>query len=130
MTGGPPDPTAAPACAVCGNPRTGEVGPGRCAECLRFDRRDLRDIDPVLAKWLGWRVEVTRYGQRERFIVHRSTGWRPVLLAVKTRRSHGGYAIPPGTVTDITPLYNVCGLVYSRSAFAREPDYYISGTDR
>jgi hypothetical protein len=69
--------------------------------------RDMSEIDPELAKWLGWRVEVTRYGERERFIVGRSTGWRPILLAVKTRRSTGGEAVGKGECTDIRPLYKV-----------------------
>jgi hypothetical protein len=39
----------------------------------------------------GWRVEVTDDGGNKwRFIVGKSTGWRPCHLEVKTRRSKGG----------------------------------------
>lgn len=41
----------------------------------------------------GWRVEVvTDYGETRRFIVGRSTGWKPIHLEVSRRTSSGGYA--------------------------------------
>lgn len=46
-----------------------------------------------LTQYLGTRVEVEdRYGERRRFWVGRSTGWRPCFLEIKTRRSSGGSA--------------------------------------
>jgi hypothetical protein len=42
----------------------------------------------------GRRVEVVdQYGETRRFIVGRSTGWIPVHLEIKTRRSMGGSAV-------------------------------------
>lgn len=41
----------------------------------------------------GRRVEVIdMYGQTRRFIVGKSTGWLPIHLEIKTRRSYGGDA--------------------------------------
>ena len=55
--------------------------------------RDLSDLSPQLVGLEGYRVEVeTTYGERRRFIVGKSTGWRPCHLEVKTRRSYGGEA--------------------------------------
>lgn len=57
----------------------------------REDRRDYSALSPQLKGLEGWRVEVeTTYGEVRRFIVGRSTGWVPIHLEVKTRRSHGG----------------------------------------
>jgi hypothetical protein len=56
-------------------------------------RRDNSELSQQLIGKEGWRVEVvTRYGERRRFIVGRSTGWKPIHLEVKTRRSLGGMA--------------------------------------
>ena len=42
----------------------------------------------------GRRVEVVdQYGETRRFIVGKSTGWIPVHLEIKTRRSMGGSAV-------------------------------------
>ena len=53
--------------------------------------RDFSDLTPQLRGLEGWRVEVvTLYGETRRFIVGRSTGWRPIHLEVHNRRSTGG----------------------------------------
>lgn len=53
--------------------------------------RDYSGLTPQLIGLEGWRVEVTdTQGETRRFIVGRSTGWRPCHLEVKTRRSFGG----------------------------------------
>lgn len=53
--------------------------------------RDLSDLTPALVGLEGWRVEVLdNYGDTRRFYVSRSTGWRPIHIEVKTRRSFGG----------------------------------------
>ena len=53
--------------------------------------RDLSDLSPQLVGLEGWRVEVTREdGSKAKFIVGKSTGWRPRHLEVKTRRSFDG----------------------------------------
>lgn len=53
--------------------------------------RDLSDLSPQLLGLEGWRVEVeTTYGERRRFIVGRSTGWRPIHLEVSRRSARGG----------------------------------------
>ncbi len=72
----------------------------------RGERERLRDLSPpveatsdIILSWLspqllgleGWRVEVkTTYGETRRFIVGRSTGWRPCHIEVKRRTSFGG----------------------------------------
>jgi hypothetical protein len=49
------------------------------------------DLNPQLTPFLGRRVEVVREnGEKSRFIVGRSTGWKPCHLEVKTKRSLGG----------------------------------------
>jgi len=59
----------------------------------KHEHRDLSDLSSQLSGLEGWRVEVeTTYGEVRRFIVGRSTGWRPIHLEVKTRRSVGGDA--------------------------------------
>lgn len=62
------------------------------------EREALRDHSGEHARlvpYIGARVECTRYGERVRFWVGRSTGWKPWLLAVHNTRSHGGDAINP-----------------------------------
>ena len=49
------------------------------------------DLNRQLTPFLGQRVEViTLQNEKRRFIVGRSTGWRPCYLEVKTKRSLGG----------------------------------------
>ncbi len=53
--------------------------------------RDLSGLTPQLIGLEGNRVEVeTTYGERRRFWVGRSTGWKPCHLEVKLRTSSGG----------------------------------------
>lgn len=53
--------------------------------------RDNSDLSPQLANLRGWRVEVVRMnGTKARFIVGRSTGWRPCHLEIYNSRSRGG----------------------------------------
>lgn len=53
--------------------------------------RDNSDLTPQLVGLEGWRVEVTdTYGNTRRFIVGKSTGWRPCHLEIPTIRSTGG----------------------------------------
>jgi hypothetical protein len=55
--------------------------------------RDLSGLSPQLVGLEGWRVEVvTTYGEKRRFIVGRSTGWRPCNLEIARRDSSGGGA--------------------------------------
>jgi hypothetical protein len=55
--------------------------------------RDLSGLTPQLLGLEGWRVEVEdEYGDVRRFIVSRSTGWRPCHIELKTMRSSGGFA--------------------------------------
>jgi len=58
------------------------------------ERNQLRDNSGLTSQLLGlegWRVEVVDVdGDTRRFIVGKSTGWRPCHLEVKTRRSYGG----------------------------------------
>ncbi len=56
--------------------------------------RDLSDLTPQLTGLEGWRVEVTdQPGDKpRRFIVGRSTGWRPCHLEISRRGALGGMA--------------------------------------
>jgi hypothetical protein len=56
-----------------------------------MQERDNSDLTPQLIGLEGWRVEVvTDYGEKRRFIVGKSTGWKPIHLEVYNRRSLGG----------------------------------------
>lgn len=53
--------------------------------------RDPSGLSEQLIGLEGWRVEVeTTYGETRRFIVGRSTGWRPCHLEIPRRDSTGG----------------------------------------
>lgn len=55
--------------------------------------RDYSDLSPQLIGLEGWRVSVIRGdGTSDRFIVGRSTGWKPCHLEIRRRSSHGGAA--------------------------------------
>ena len=59
----------------------------------RAKARDLSGLTPQLIGWEGWRVEVeTGWGERRRFIVDRSTGWRPCHITRARRDSVAGMA--------------------------------------
>lgn len=63
------------------------------SEAERAKVRDESDLTVALRGLEGHRVEVvTTYGEKRRFIVGKSTGWKPIHLEIKTRRSHGGGA--------------------------------------
>lgn len=67
--------------------------------------RDLGGLSPQLVGLEGWRVEVvTTYGEKRRFIVGRSTGWRPCHIEISRRSAFGG----PGaekTYASVRKLY-------------------------
>lgn len=88
-----------------GFPLAGEVLPGSPEAYARYlatmaAGRDLNartgkrceaELVPQLRGLEGKRVEVVdAHGERRRFIVGRSTGWRPCHLEIATRGSHGG----------------------------------------
>lgn len=57
-------------------------------------RMEMREPNwtPQLVGLEGCRVEVVdRYGEKRRFWVGRSTGWKPIHLEIKTKRSAGGF---------------------------------------
>ena len=57
----------------------------------RAAARDLSGLSPQLTGLEGWRVEVvTTYGETRRFIVGRSTGWRPCHIEISRRGARGG----------------------------------------
>ena len=57
----------------------------------RESARDNSQLSEQLVGLEGYRVEVvTTYGETRRFIVGKSTGWKPVHLEVNNRRSMGG----------------------------------------
>ncbi len=60
-------------------------------QAQRDERQDLGGLTTQLLGLEGWRVEVdTSYGETRRFIVGRSTGWRPCHLEIPRRESSGG----------------------------------------
>ena len=69
---------------------------GRWAAMTAAERDEVRDYSGLsgqLTGLEGWRVEVVREGgDSARFIVGRSTGWRPAHLEVARRDSSGGPA--------------------------------------
>jgi len=68
---------------------------------------DISDLDPRLTRFYAnrQRIEVTyEWGEKERFYVGKSTGWKPVYLALKKRSSTGGMAIPSDAIKDIRQL--------------------------
>lgn len=59
----------------------------------RDSMRDYSGLTEQLRGLEGWRVEVvTTYGERRRFIVGRSTGWRPCHIEISRRNAFGGFA--------------------------------------
>jgi hypothetical protein len=58
------------------------------------EREQIRDNSCLSTQLIGkegWRVEVvTDYDEKRRFIVGKSTGWKPIHLEVSNRRSLGG----------------------------------------
>lgn len=57
----------------------------------RASLRSSAGLSPQLIGLEGWRVEVeTTYGETRRFIVGRSTGWRPCHIEIANRASSGG----------------------------------------
>ena len=67
--------------------------------------QDLSGLTPQLLGLEGWRVEVdTSYGETRRFIVGRSTGWKPCHLEIPRRDSSGGMAASKD-YEKVTPLY-------------------------
>ena len=59
----------------------------------KAQQRDFSDLSPQLVGLEGWRVEViTTYGEKRRFIVGRSTGWKPCHIEVSRRGAFGGPA--------------------------------------
>lgn len=59
------------------------------------------NLCPELIGLEGCRVEATCYGERVRFQVGKSTGWKPCHLRLHNRASSGGEAISPGTLSDV-----------------------------
>jgi len=59
----------------------------------RAAARDLSGLSPQLTGLEGWRVEVvtaTEVAEKRRFIVGRSTGWRPCHIELSRRNAQGG----------------------------------------
>lgn len=63
----------------------------RIPQQVRAVIRDSSDLSPQLIGYEGWRVYVVRMdGTPARFIVGRSTGWKPCHLEIKRIDSTGG----------------------------------------
>jgi len=68
---------------------------------------DKSSLSEQLCGLEGWRVEVEdSAGEKRRFIVGESTGWRPCHLEIARRNCRGG---PPAdkTYVSVRPLYQV-----------------------
>ena len=68
---------------------------------------DKSDLDKRFAPFYssGQRIEVTyKWGEKERFYVGKSTGWKPCYLTIKRVDSTGGAAILSSSVVHIQPL--------------------------
>lgn len=73
----------------------------------RENLRDLSGLSPQLIGREGWRVEVTYVdGTTKRFIVGRSTGWRPCHLEISRRNAYGGFPASDHYAT-VRNLYKV-----------------------
>ena len=69
--------------------------------------RDNSDLSPQLVGLERYRVEVvTLDGEKRRFIVGKSTGWKPCHLEIKTRRSMCG-DMADKEYQSVTVLYKV-----------------------
>jgi len=63
----------------------------KLSQAEKIKVRDLSDLSSQLIGLEGWRVEVViDYGETRRFIVGRSTGWKPCHIEINNRRSLGG----------------------------------------
>ncbi len=70
---------------------------------------DYSDLTKQLKGLEGWRVEVvTMQDEKRRFIVGKSTGWKPIHLEIARRTSSGGGAAEK-QYKSVTVLYNVRG---------------------
>ena len=69
---------------------------------------DTTGLSPQLVGKEGWRVQVTPLGggKPRRFIVGKSTGWKPVHLELAYRTSRDGPAADFG-YAEVIPLYQV-----------------------
>lgn len=63
-------------------------------EHKRAKLRDLSDLTPELIGLEGRRVEVVdKWGEKRRFYVGRSSGWKPIHIEVKRIDSTGGIGV-------------------------------------
>lgn len=69
--------------------------------------RDLSGLSPQLVDLEGWRVEAVEHdGTVRRFIVGRSTGWKPCSIALPRQNSVGGMPAEL-SYARVTRLYKV-----------------------
>lgn len=79
----------------------------RLPDSERERLRDYSGLTEMLRGLEGWRVEVvTDYGETRRFIVERSTGWRPCHIEIARRDSSGGPAAS-SSYKSVRQLYRV-----------------------
>ena len=69
--------------------------------------RDESELCPELIGKEGCRVEATQYGERKRFQVGMSTGWRPCHIALHNRRCMGGGLVKRGTLSDVVTIRRI-----------------------
>lgn len=84
--------------------RNGSMTWDRWQRLPRDARMAARDNSKLCAELIGLegcRVECIRYGERVRFNVGMSTGWRPSHIALHNSRSSGGGLISAGSVSEL-----------------------------
>jgi hypothetical protein len=69
--------------------------------------RDMSGLEPRLKGYEGFRVECLHNGERVRFNVGLSTGWKPCHLRVHNARCMGGDPIKPGSVSEVRVIRKV-----------------------
>ena len=72
----------------------------RMSPAEKTKARDNSDLIPELIGLEGWKIEAAYPdGTKRRFILGKSTGWRPCHLEIATQRSSGGSPVywPKGT---------------------------------
>lgn len=92
--------------AVFGNERAAQAQ----AVTLRGEVREIdkSDLRPELVGLEGCRIEATdAEGNRYRFIVGRSTGWKPIHLEIKRSNSLGGMACRSTGYTNVRVIERV-----------------------
>ena len=93
-------------CKTCNNTTTDKGHKiVRCTGTLKLYNNS--DLDERFREFYrtGQRIRVTySWNEKESFYVGKSTGWKPVWLAIKNKNSSGGSALFSDSIVSIEPL--------------------------